>query len=168
MVSKGFVRELPSGAWAMALACLLAAPSIAGAQALRPETTYGAPRFIRVGHDNIVVDPTVRRYTGMVAGLGVPGSDGKLYTLKTAPVGPRGFALSPNELRGWRLTVLSGKRFGQAFTVGGNTASEITVTSDKGGLDGLGVRDVFIVESIDANGVSMFGPPGSPPIPPGT
>ena len=113
--------------------------------------------FIKVGHDNIVVDPTVRRYTGMVAALGAPAGDGKLFSFTTAPVGPRSFALAPNDLRGWRLTVLSGNRFGQVFTVSGNTESLITVTADKGSLDGIQVHDVFIVESVDANGVSMFG-----------
>ena len=114
--------------------------------------------FIRTGHDNIVVDPTVRRYTGMVAELGTPGRDGKLYSFKTARVGPHSFDLSPNDLRGWRLTILSGKCFSQVFTVAGNTESVITVTPDKGPIDGIDVRDVFIIESIDANGVSMFGP----------
>jgi hypothetical protein len=32
------------------------------------------------------------------------------------------------------------------------------VTADKGSLEGLDVRDVFIIESVDADGVSMFGP----------
>jgi hypothetical protein len=73
-------------------------------------------------------------------------------------VGPHSFDLSPNDLRGWRLTMLSGKRFSQVFTVTGNTESVITVTPDKGPIDGIDVRDVFIIESIDANGVSMFGP----------
>jgi hypothetical protein len=124
--------------------------------------------FIKVGHDNIVVDPTIRRYTGMVAALGTPAGDGKVYSFTTAPVGPRSFALSPNDLRGWRLTVLSGNAFGHVFRVSGNTESVITVTNDQGGLDGLQVRDVFIIESIDANGMSMFAPPGTAqPVPPG-
>jgi hypothetical protein len=122
--------------------------------------------FVQVGHDNIVVDPTVRRYTGMVAALGSPNAQGKMYSFMPSPVGPRNFPLSPDDLRGWRLTVLSGKRFGQVFTVSTNTESEITVTADKGALDGLGVRDVFIIESVDANGVSMFGPAdGASPAP---
>ena len=114
--------------------------------------------FIQVGHDNIVVDPTVRRYTGMVAALGSPNAQGKMYTFVPSPVGPHNFPLSPDELRGWRLTMLSGKRFGQVFTVSTNTESEIRVTADKGSLEGLDVRDVFIIESVDADGVSMFGP----------
>jgi hypothetical protein len=123
--------------------------------------------FIKVGHDNIVVDPTIRRYTGMVAALGTPGNDGKLYSFTTAPMGPRSFALSPNDLRGWRMTMLSGKRFSQVFTVACNTQSVITVSADKGPLDGIAERDVFIIESIDKNGISMFAPPGAQPVPPG-
>jgi hypothetical protein len=102
----------------------------------------------------------VRRYTGMVAALGSPNAQGKMYSFMPSPVGPHNFSLSPNDLRGWRLTVLSGKRFGQVFTVSTNTESEITVTVEKGALDGLGERDVFIIESVDADGVSMFGPAG--------
>jgi hypothetical protein len=82
-------------------------------------------------------------------------------------MGPRSFALSPNDLRGWRMTMLSGKRFSQVFTVAGNTQSVITVSADKGPLDGIAERDVFIIESIDKNGISMFAPPGAQPVPPG-
>jgi hypothetical protein len=65
--------------------------------------------------------------------------------------------------------MLSGKRFSQVFTVAGNTESVVTVTADKGPLDGIAERDVFIIESIDANGVSMFAPPtGAKPATPGT
>lgn len=155
------------------LAALLAW-SLANAQFVVPIDPYhaGTPKrsgFVLVGHDNIVVDPTVRRYTGMVAALGTPAGDGKLYSFTTSPVGPRSFPLSPNDLRGWRLTVLSGNQFGHVFRVSGNTASVVTVTSDKGGLDGIQVRDVFIIESIDANGMSMFAPPGTAkPVAPGT
>ena len=117
--------------------------------------------FVRVGHDNIVVDPTIRRYTGMVVALGSPNAQGRLYSFKPAPVGPRSFALSPNDLRGWRLTVLSGKRFSEVFRVSANTESEITVTEDNGPITGLAVNDVFIIESVDANGASMYGPPAS-------
>jgi hypothetical protein len=45
--------------------------------------------------------------------------------------------------------------------VRGNTESEITVTADNGPIDGLGEHDVFIIESVDANGASMFGPAAS-------
>ena len=106
--------------------------SLANAQFVVPVDSYhpGEPGrfgFVKVGHDNIVVDPTVRRYTGMVAALGTPSGDGKLYSFTTSPVGPRSFALSPNDLRGWRLTVLSGSQFGHVFRVSSNTGSVITV-----------------------------------------
>lgn len=152
------------------LAALLAW-SLANAQFVVPVYHAGTPErsgFIQVGHDNIVVDPTVRRYTGKVAALGAPAGNGKVYSFTTAPVGPRSFALSPNDLRGWRLTFLSGSQFGHVFRVSGNTESVITVTNDKGALDGMKAQDVFIIESIDANGMSMFAPPGTAqPVPPG-
>jgi hypothetical protein len=119
------------------------------------------PGFFKVGHDNIVVDPTVRRYSGMVVAAGSPDGEGKTYSFKTMPLGPRSFALTGDDLRGWRLTVLAGKRFGEVFTVRTNTESVITVTADKGPIDGMAAHDVFIVESIDANGVSMFAPAGA-------
>jgi hypothetical protein len=117
--------------------------------------------FVRVGHDDIVVDPTVRRYTGQVVSMSGSNAKGQVYTFKTMALGPRSFPLTHDDLRGWRLTVLSGKRFGQVFTVSTNTESEITVTDDKGPLDGFDAPDVFIIESIDANGASMFAPPGT-------
>jgi hypothetical protein len=150
-----------SAALVLALGCSIASsqvPLLTDAVADRGGLARSG--FVQVGHDNIVVDPTVRRYTGMVAALGSPNAQGKMYSFVPSPVGPRNFPLSPDDLRGWRLTVLSGKRFGQVFTVRTNTESEITVTAEKGALDGLGERDVFIIESVDADGASMFGPPG--------
>jgi hypothetical protein len=153
---------LASAAFVLTLGCAIASSQVLFLSDAVPFDRGGLARsgFIQVGHDNIVVDPTVRRYTGMVAALGSPNAQGKVYTFVPTPVGPRNFPLSPDDLRGWRLTVLSGKRFGQVFTVSTNTESEITVTADKGALDGLGERDVFIIESVDADGVSMFGPAG--------
>jgi hypothetical protein len=157
-----------SAACVLTLGCSIASSQVPFLSDAVPFDRGGLARsgFVRVGHDNIVVDPTVRRYTGMVAALGSPNARGKIYSFMPSPVGPRNFPLSPNDLRGWRLTVLSGKRFSQVFTVSTNTESEITVTADKGELDGLGVRDVFIIESVDADGVSMFGPAGSTSAPP--
>ena len=153
---------LASAAFVLTLGCAIASSQVLFLSDAAPFDRDGLARsgFIQVGHDNIVVDPTVRRYTGMVAALGSPNAQGKVYTFVPSPVGPRNFPLAPGDLRGWRLTVLSGKRFGQVFTVSTNTESEITVTADKGALDGLGERDVFIIESVDADGVSMFGPAG--------
>ena len=152
---------LASAAFVLTLGCSIASSQVFFLSDAVPFDRAGLARsgFVQVGHDNIVVDPTVRRYTGMVAALGSPNAQGKMCSFMPSPVGPHNFPLSPNDLlRGWRLTVLSGKRFGQVFTVSTNTESEITVTADKGALDGLGVRDVFIIESVDADGASMFGP----------
>lgn len=168
------MKQISSGRRASAGFALLLASSLASAQILflvdRPDAgTLNRSGFIEVGHDNIVVDPTIRRYTGMVTALGTPAGDGKLYSFTTARVGPHSFDLTPNDLRGWRMTVLSGKQFGHVFRVSGNTESVVTVRNDKGGgLDGLQVHDVFVIESIDENGMSMFAPPGTgQPVPPG-
>lgn len=167
------MKQISSGRRASAGLALLLASSLASAQIvfLVDRTDAGTLNrygFIAVGHDNIVVDPTIRRYTGMVTALGTPAGDGKLYSFTTARVGPHSFDLSPNDLRGWRMTVLSGKQFGHVFRVSGNTESVVTVKNDKGGLDGLQVHDVFVIESIDENGMSMFAPPGTAqPVPPG-
>ena len=151
---------LASAAFVLTSGCSIASSQVLFLSDAVPFDRAGLARsgFVQVGHDNIVVDPTVRRYTGMVAALGSPNAQGKMYSFMPSPVGPHNFPLSPNDLRGWRVTVLSGKRFGQVFTVSTNTESEITVTADKGSLDGLVVRDVFIIESVDADGVSLFRP----------
>jgi hypothetical protein len=159
------VKARRFGAGASAAFVLMLSSSLASSQAaFLPDglpldrTGFARSGFVRVGHDNIVVDPSVRRYTGMVAALGAPNAQGKMYSFIPSPVGPRNFPLSLDALRGWRLTVLSGKRFGQVFTISTNTESQITVTADKGPLEGLDVHDVFIIESVDADGASMFGP----------
>lgn len=142
---------------------LTAGATIASAQLgpLSSAAVFDRAALVPVGHEAIAPDPTIRRYTGMIAALGAPNTQGKVYTFTPAPVGPRNFPLSPDDLRGWRMTVLSGKRFGEVFRVSGNTTAEITVNADNGPLDGLDVRDVFVIESIDANGASMFALPAA-------
>ena len=115
------------------------------------------------GHEPMAPDPTLRRYTGKVTALGPPDAKGKVYAFSAAPVGPRNFPLKPDDLRGWRMTVLSGKRFGTEFRIGGNTESEIRVNAQTGPVEGLAVNDVFVIESIDANGASMFTTPAPVP-----
>ena len=61
----------------------------------------------------------------------------------------RAAAYKPGELRGWRLTMLAGKRFGAAFRVQGNTESRITVAAADGPLEGVAVGDLFIAEEIE-------------------
>ena len=144
---------------------LTVACSMAGSQALSRSPTSWFDRFdfdrgvlVRVGHEPMAPDPTIRRYTGAVAALGRRDPEGKLYTFKLSPLGPRNFPLSRDDLRGWRMTILSGRHFGEVYWVNGNTESEVTVHRDNGPIDALDVRDVFIIESIDANGASMFAP----------
>jgi len=106
--------------------------------------------FQRIGHD-IVVDPALRRFTAKVVAVGKPGDDGKIYSFTVEPIGP-GIGLPvAKELRGWRLTVLSGARFLGVFEVADNQGAEITIgKTQAGGLNGLAPGDVFIVEDIPA------------------
>ena len=148
---------------AAGLAFVLAGPLAAGdapfaANAVLSERALAKGSLIRVGHEAIAPDPTVRRYTGKVVALGSPDESGKSYTFKVAPVGPRNFPLTTDDLRAWRLTILSGKRFGEVFRVQGNTEAEVTVKREGDSIDGVAINDVFVIESIDENGASMFAP----------
>jgi hypothetical protein len=102
------------------------------------------------GHDPIV-DQVLRRFTGKVTGLVAAGKAGHVYTLRLEPIGPKMVPPARNELRGWRLTVLKGARFGYVYWVQGNTATEITVRSKDGALDGMVAGDLFVVEQLDPN-----------------
>lgn len=126
-------------------ACLaVATVALAGAQPLRATQA----KLIRVGHDSIEAGPAVRRFTGMVTGLGTPDGEGRIYSFQVAPIGPGSTPPTSNELRGWRLTVLAGQRFASVFEVRSNTESEVTIGTQDGPLNGLAVRDVFIIEEI--------------------
>ena len=52
-------------------------------------------------------------------------------------------------MKGWRLTFLAGERLSAAFEVQVNSDSQITVTPLGGPLNGIAVRDVFVVEEIE-------------------
>lgn len=99
------------------------------------------------GHDPIRADPALKRYGGQVMALGAPDAQGRVYSfqLRRLPAGP---PFAPDELRGWRLTMLAGKRFAHAFEVTGNAGLEITVSPLDGPLEGIAVKDVFVVENI--------------------
>lgn len=126
-----------------AIACM--AISVGGATTVR---TANPPEFLRAGHDNVIVDPALRRYTGMVTAVGEPDREGRIYSFRAKPIGPGVAAPAANEFRGWRLTVLAGKRFASVFEVQSNSESEVTVVPRDGPLNGLAVSDVFIVEEI--------------------
>jgi len=130
-----------------------AATVAAGARSLR------TPNLIRVGHDNVVVDPSLRRYTGMVTALGDPDRDGRIYSFQAKPIGPGVAPPTSNAFRGWRLTILAGKRFASVFEVQSNGTSEVTVAARDGPLNGLAVSDVFIIEepAKDAQAASQAG-----------
>jgi hypothetical protein len=117
----------------------------------------GSFRLVPVAHEGIKVDPTVRRWTGAVVSVGSPDARGRHLTFRARPIGPNNFPLAGDDLRGWRMTVLAGKRFGETFTIGGNSAdADITVSDERGPIDGLAANDVFIIESVDASGTSLF------------
>src|SRR5262245_44755258 len=114
-------------------------------QTLASMSTPGVLR--RIGHDAVDVNPAFKRYAGMVTALGPPDDKGDIYSFRATrlPAAP-GYVV--NELRGWRLTVLAGKRFASVFEVQSNTESEIIVTPRDGPLNGLAARDLFVVEQI--------------------
>lgn len=120
-------------------------------RALRPHAGLRARRLTlaalllfvapaQAGHDDVKVDPALKRNPGKVTALG------SVYSFEAKPL--RAPAYVPDELRGWRLTVLAGERFGAAFEVQSNTESRITVAPAAGPLNGLAVGDLFIVEQV--------------------
>ena len=86
---------------------------------------------MHAGHDG-EYDPALKRYPGMITALGAPDA--------------AGYAV--DELRGWRLTILAGKLLSKVFEVQANGASTITVSAREGPLNGVAVKDVFVVEEI--------------------
>jgi len=109
--------------------------------------------FAWAGHDDAVwVEPALTRLSGIITALGEPDAQGRIYSFRGTPIGPP--ATTPKEyppegLRGWRLTFLAGQRFSAAFEVRSNSGSEITVNSADGPLNGIAVRDLFVVEEIE-------------------
>ena len=100
--------------------------------------------LVYAGHDDVKVDPALKRSPGKVTAL---GEQARPFSFQAKPLRAAGYA--PNELRGWRLTVLAGKRFGAAFAIESNTESEITVAASGGPLEGLAAGDLFIAEEIN-------------------
>ena len=114
--------------------CALVATGLIGGSAL-------------AGHDNIPVDPALKRHSGQVTGLGEPDAAGRVYSFRARRL-PAAPEFAPDELKGWRLTMLAGKRFASEFEVQGNTGIEITVRAIDGPLNGVAVNDVFVIENI--------------------
>ena len=99
------------------------------------------------GHDNTEVDPALKRYAGQITELGAPDAKGDIYSFRAKRIRAE-TAFERYELRGWRLTILAGKRFANVFEVSSNTGDEIVVTPAKGPLNGIAVKDVFVLENI--------------------
>jgi hypothetical protein len=133
------------------LALCVAGTALAAIEKPARAAQVSARALIPVGHEPMDLGPAYRRYTGKVTALGGPDDEGRIYSFRAMPVGPGVTAPAADELRGWRLTILAGKRFASAFEVKSNTATEITVAARDGPLNGLAVSDVFIVEDIPAS-----------------
>jgi hypothetical protein len=132
------------------LAVWVAGTALADMEKAR-DSSMAQPRtgaLIQVGHEPMGPGPAYRRYTGKVTALGDPDKDGRIYSFQAMPIGPGMVPPAADEMRGWRLTMLAGKRFASMFEVKSNSATEITVD---GALNGLAVSDVFIIEDIPSS-----------------
>ncbi len=125
----------------MASASLL--PLHASADPARPDAMRMA------GHDP--VDPALRRFTGTVTGVGRPDKGHRVSTLRFDPIGPGVVAPKPGELRGWRITFIKGKLFGETLWVEGNTPNELTVRDTDPSLAGVVEGDILMIELLDPN-----------------
>ena len=101
------------------------------------------------GHDP--VDPALKRFTGKVLSVGRPGKADHVSTLRFDPIGPGVVAPQPDELRGWRITFIKGKLFGQTLWVEGNTVNELTVRDTDPSLAGVVEGDILMIELLDPN-----------------
>ena len=105
------------------------------------------PPAALAGHDDVRVNPAMKRYAGKITELAAPDARGGVYAFRAARLPATG-GYPPNEMKGWRLTVLSGKRFSAVFEVQSNGESEIVVTPLDGPLTDVAVNDLFVVEEI--------------------
>jgi hypothetical protein len=100
----------------------------------------------RAGHDSLEVDRSLTRHAGQIVALGKPDEQGRVYSFRLRRL-PAAEDFRKDELRGWRLALLAGKRFAQAFEVDGNSGTELTVAAVDGPLNGIAVNDVFVIEN---------------------
>jgi hypothetical protein len=99
------------------------------------------------GHDP--VDPALRRFTGQVTSIGKADKAGRVATLRFDPLGPGMVAPKRDELRGWRITFIKGKLFGQTLWVKRNTPNELTVRDKDPSLAGVVEGDILMIEQLD-------------------
>ena len=102
---------------------------------------------VLAGHEPIGADPALKRHSGQVTALGEPDPEGRVYSFRARRL-PAAPEFAADELKGWRLTMLAGKRFAHEFEVQANTGIEITVRAIDGPLNGIAVNDVFVIENI--------------------
>jgi hypothetical protein len=111
------------------------------------------------GHEEqVMIDPSLHRFPGVVTALGEPDQEGRIYTFAIAPLGSASVRPVPGQFRGWRLTVLTGKLFSHTFEIADNSDAQVQVVTSKEPINGVDAQDVFIIESIDHAGRSMFAP----------
>ncbi len=99
------------------------------------------------GHDPI--DPALRRFTGKVTSVGQPNNADRVSTLRFDPIGPGMAVPKDNELRGWRITFIKGKLFGQTLWIKRNTPNELTVRDADPSLAGVVEGDILMIELLD-------------------
>jgi hypothetical protein len=109
------------------------------------------------GHEeDVMVDPTLKRFTGSVKALGKADANGRILSIRLAPLGPQSKPPASGQWKGWRLRMLSGARFPEFFEIRDNTPSSATIVSGDHALNGVAANDAFIVESFDRGGHSIF------------
>ena len=123
-----------------------------------------AQRGSEGGHEeDVMVDPSLHRFTGAVKAIGKADGQGRIYTFSLVPIGPTSKPPAPGEWKGWRLRMLSGARFASFFEIRDNTPTSATVIAGDHTLNGLAASDVFIIESYDRDGHSIFASKTSMP-----
>ena len=132
---------------AVATLGILAGPATAGGDgflAPPPMLKFADPPLFLAGHAGLP-DPAIPRVRGIITAVGQPDAEGNIFSFEMDTV-DRPVVL--NELKSWRLTILSGERFASVFHIKANTSTLIEVTSPYGPLNGLADGDLFFAEMI--------------------
>ena len=81
--------------------------------------------------------------------MGQPNNADRVSTLRFDPIGPGMAVPKDNELRGWRITFIKGKLFGQTLWIKRNTPNELTVRDADPSLAGVVEGDILMIELLD-------------------
>jgi len=106
------------------------------------------PPAALAGHDDVKVNPAMKRYAGKITELAEPDPQGRVYGFRALRLPATAGKYPPGEMKGWRLTFLSGKRFGSVFEVQSNGEAQIVVMPLDGPLADVAVNDLFVIEEI--------------------